>query len=216
VRERIPSICFAVILLTNIALGCLTISQKMHLWNKLDGTYECVTPSDLTRIPGFKFTYQKQDSCKLFPKETVSIGLNIFYLYWYSVFGDTADAVLNNLNNLIIEWKVQRMDFENGYRLDGTYVPEGKAVGLAFGKGLIQIFVEEDARIEETSFVHELVHVSINAATGQNHGDPDHEGDKYEGWTRRHTQLIMEVNDALKAIMEIKHGAQDQEETNSH
>ena len=101
----------------------------MHLWNKLDGTYECVTPSELTRIPGFKFTYQKQDNCKLFPKESVSIGLNIFYLYWYSVFGDTADAVLNNLNNLIIEWKVQRMDFENGYRLDGTYVAEGKAVG---------------------------------------------------------------------------------------
>ena len=154
-RERLPVICFAIILLVNITLGCFTISQKMHLWNKLDGTYECVTPSELTRIPGFKFTYQKQDSCKLFPKETVSIGLNIFYLYWYSAFGDTADAVLNNLNNLIIEWKVQKLDFKNGYRLDGTYVAKGKAVGLAFGKGLIQMRALKKRRLFTSWFMYQ-------------------------------------------------------------
>jgi len=208
VRERIPQLCFAVIVLTNLALGCVTISSKFHLWNKFDGTYDCVTANDnITRVPGFKFTYQINDNCLLFPKEKVSIALNVFYLYWYSVFEDPADAVLNNLNNLIIEWKTEKMRFKNGYRVDGEYVPEGKAVGLAFGKGLIQIYVEEGATLDETSFVHELIHISINAATGQNHGDPDHEGELYKGWTSRHTQLIHEVNEALQGIMEMRYGS---------
>ena len=208
----LPHTCFVMILFANISLGCFAISSKMHIWNRIDGTYDCVTPSDFTRIPGFKFTYQKQDNCKLYPKEAVSIGLNVFYLYWYAAFGDTADAVLSNLNNLIIEWRIEKMTFRNGYQMDGTFVPEGVAIGLAHGKGLIQVYVPEGASIEETSFVHELIHISINAASGTDHGDPDHEGDKYPGWTARHTQLIPEINSALRAIMEIRHGSEDQKE----
>lgn len=208
-------ISFSIIVLTNLALGCFTISSKLHLFNKLDGTYECVTPSEMTRIPGFQFTYQKQDNCKLYPKEKVAIALNLFYLYWYAEFGDRADAVLKNLNNLIIEYRVEKMSFKNGYRMNGEFVAEGTAIGLAHGKGLIQVYAPEGMKMYETSFVHELVHVSINASSGRNDGDPDHEGDKYPGWTKRHTQLIMEVNEALQSILELKHGSKDQEQTDS-
>jgi len=206
VRDRLPYLCFTLIVLTNVVLGCLTISSKMHLWNRVDGTYDCVTPNELTRVPGFKFTYQHQDECELFPKEKVSVSLNVFYLYWYSIFEDPADAVLNNLNNLIIEWKSRKMHFNNGYKMDGTLVAEGIAVGLAHGKDHIEVYAPLGVDIHETSFVHELIHVSINAANGFDHGDPDHEGQKYPGWTKDHTRLMGEVNEALQAIMEATYG----------
>jgi hypothetical protein len=181
----------------------------MHFWNKLDGTYDCVTPNEMTHIPGFKLTYQHQDDCKLFPKQKVSMSLIIFYLYWHTAFGDPEDAVLNNLNNLTIEWKSEKMKFRNGYKLDGTFVEEGVAVGLAHGKDRIEVYAPLGADVHETAFVHELMHVSINAFTGLKHGDPDHEGEKYVGWSPRHTQVMGEINEALRTIMESTYGSQN-------
>ncbi len=209
VVERYAYLCFFVILLSNAAIGCITISSKFHLWNRVDGTYDCVTPSKMTRVPGLKFTYQHHDNCELFPGEQVSMALIIFYLHWYGAFQDPADAVLNNLNNLIIEWESEKMKFHNGYGMDGKFISEGVAVGLAHGKEHIQVYAPTSADIYETSLVHELVHVSIYASNAYGHGDPDHEGNKYRGWTPRHTQLISEVNASLKILTEANDGTQN-------
>jgi len=55
-------------------------------------------------------------------------------------------------------------------------------------------------RLYDTSLVHELVHVAIYAKTNGEHGDPDHEGTKYQGWTKEHTKFIKETNSVLEGM----------------
>ena len=55
-------------------------------------------------------------------------------------------------------------------------------------------------RLYDTSLVHELVHVAIYALHHGEHGDPDHEGDKYTGWTSEHTDFIKETNNILEGM----------------
>lgn len=178
---------------TAISLGCFA-----SLSNKVEDS--CVSKRELTRIPGWKFTFQKQEECN-FPDPTeVSIAMQVFYTTWYDQFGDTADAVLNNLNNFIIDWRSALVPFERGYRVDGTFVENGMASGLTLAKDHIVVKREFGQKIYETSFVHELVHASIRATNPKNHGDPDHEGPKYEGWTKDHTEFIKYVNEILRLM----------------
>ena len=44
------------------------------------------------------------------------------------------------------------------------------------------------------------MHVAIYAANYGEHGDPDHEGDVYKGWTTMHTKLIGDTNEVLKSM----------------
>ena len=178
---------------TAISLGCFASFS-----NKVEDS--CVSKRELTRIPGWKFTFQKQEECN-FPDPTeVSIAMQVFYTAWYDQFGDTADAVLNNLNNFIIDWRSALVPFERGYRVDGTFVENGMASGLTLAKDHIVVKREFGQKIYETSFVHELVHASIRATNPKNHGDPDHEGPKYEGWTKDHTEFIKYVNEILRLM----------------
>lgn len=183
-------------------VGCLTAKDKIEQHNIDKKRNQCLLKNEITRIPGFKGTYQTQADCDFPNKEKVSLALTVFYIRWYSAFGDPENLVLNNLNELYIEWSPVLMKFENGYDLDGNFISEGNASGLAFGKKHIQVYMQNGKQIYETSFVHELVHASIRAINHL-HGDPDHEGTKYEGWTTKHTQLIKDVNEDLRFMMRL-------------
>ena len=72
--------------------------------------------------------------------------------------------------------------------------------------GLIKVFTRrpvsltDKKRIWKTSFVHELLHVAINAKNGGTHGDPDHEGSMWPGWSTRHTDFIHKMNMVLRKV----------------
>lgn len=180
-------------------VGCLTVKDKLDEYNRIQDINECLVPNEITRIPAFKFAYQAQADCQFPDKDKTSLALTVFYIHWYNEYGDTADLVLENLNDMFIEWSIELMDFRRGYDIDGNFIEEGKASGLMHGKKHIQVYLGKDMKIYETSLVHELVHASIKALN-HNHGDPDHEGNKYEGWTPKHTKLIKETNERLRLM----------------
>ena len=49
------------------------------------------------------------------------------------------------------------------------------------------------SQIWSSALIHELVHIIIWKQNNV-HGDPDHEGKEFSGWTKKHTQLIKKVN----------------------
>ena len=90
------------------------------------------------------------------------------------------------------------------YSIDGAFRPgqtvingltgnHGKYVFVWIGKGT-------HPKLYKTSFIHELVHVAIYAANFGAHGDPDHEGQKYKGWSTMHTKFIQDTNEILKSM----------------
>jgi hypothetical protein len=192
-RLFVPVISMVFGFCTAISLGCFTISSSTT-------DNSCIAKRELTRIPGWKFAFQKQEECNFPDPAEVSIAMQVFYTTWYDQFGDSADVVLNNLNNFIVDWRSNLVPFERGYKVDGTFVEKGLASGLTLAKDHIIVKREFGQKIYETSFVHELVHASIRASNPQNHGDPDHEGPKYEGWTKDHTEFIKYVNEILRLM----------------
>ena len=193
--KRIFYPVFALVTLVFVALGCLSLRGDVE--DK--GDYDCTSRNEITRIPGWKFSYQIEAECSIPDPYDVSLAMQVFYVNWHQRFGDPADVVLNNLNNMLIEWRKNAMQFRNGYRVDGTFIQEGRAIGLTLDRGHIVVMMEASQKIYDTSFVHELIHASIRAKTGQL-GDPDHEGTKYSGWTKQHTSLIKEINEILRLM----------------
>ncbi len=67
--------------------------------------------------------------------------------------------------------------------------------GLALSKDLIWVEVKT-SQIWSSSLVHEFIHIIIwrdNIV----HGDPDHEGAQFSGWTPEHTVFIKRFNNML-------------------
>ena len=79
--------------------------------------------------------------------------------------------------------------------MEGDRFSDRKIAGLTRTPSWIWVHTEYGERICQTSFVHELVHVSLWAVHGT--GDPDHLGNKYQGWTIDHTAFIQEMNETL-------------------
>ena len=79
----------------------------------------------------------------------------------------------------------------NGELLTG----EVPVSGLAMNKDLIWVEIRT-SQIWSSSLIHEIVHVIIWRKNIV-HGDPDHEGPDFSGWTKEHTKLIKRVNKIL-------------------
>ena len=125
----------------------------------------------------------------------------VFYKKWKKTFGDKDSAVLKSFHNLRIVWSHTNRSISNIYDINGKHINRSVHVsGFYLPPDLICVHVKDDRRpsfkISDTSFVHELVHVALHAATGT--PDPDHEGKKYSGWTPKHTDFINEVRSSLK------------------
>jgi hypothetical protein len=194
---------FFTLALTVLAGGCAIFGlDNIPKFGTCDGK------SDLTRIPGWDIAYQAEADCNFPDPADTSLAMHIFYIEWNKRFGDRSDRVLRNLNKMFIEWEPELMSFDRGYRLDGTFIEQGKASGLTFTQDYVAVHIEKNEPIYKTSLAHELVHASIRATNRDTHGDPDHEGTKYYGWTKEHTELISEVNEILK-LMDLRNAKEN-------
>lgn len=167
-------------------------------------TCSSVPAEKLNRVPGYKFTYQQTDDCDYFYPSHTSLALHVFYVEWVSKFPDDSGILLNAINELNIEYGTYQRLLSRVYSIDGVFRPtptvingltgnRGKYIFVWIGKGV-------QPRLHKTSFIHELVHVAIYAANFGEHGDPDHEGKKFKGWTHMHTKFIKDTNEVLKSM----------------
>jgi len=163
-----------------------------------------IPANKLHQIPGYEFSYQQTDDCDYFFPSHTSLAMHVFYVEWVNKFRDDDGTLLRALNELIIEYGTYQRLVSRIYSIDGTFRPgqtvvngltgnHGKYVFVWIGKGT-------DPKLHKTSFVHELVHVAIYASKFGEHGDPDHLGDKYDGWTHMHSKFIIDTNKILESM----------------
>ncbi len=153
----------------------------------------------MIKIDGFESTWQMQRGCVFPSSRNVSYVLKMFYKKWKERFGDKDGLVLKNMNNLMIEWDSrEKIITGTGFDINGKPLT-GKARGLTLLPGYIWVWENRYQRIAATALVHELVHAAL-WAKNKSHGDPDHEGPDFAGWTPEHTKFIKEINDLLARL----------------
>ena len=149
-------------------------------------------------LPYFRNATQIVHDCDVYKKYETALALMIFYDKWNLKFGDPDLKVKRSLENLMITWGLEKKTLKRAYSISGKKVENAVIVGLTQGKSVIWVWRGKEYKISNSSFVHELVHVSLIALQG--HGDYDHEGTIKEGWTPEHTQLISDINRAIEAF----------------
>ena len=155
-------------------------------------------------IPYFENASQIVPNCQTYPKHQTALSLLVFYHQWLEYFEDRNMAVRNMLENVMIEWDMEKREDIGGYDINGKPVDEGrKIIGFVVSNTIIWVWrgynFDGKHRLSESALIHELVHLSIRAVHGE-HGDPDHEGPKYRGWTSAHTRMIIETKRMLRAF----------------
>ena len=157
------------------------------------------TNPQMVQIRNFKNAWQIQRTCKFPDAEHVGFVVELFYKSWKHKFGDKENKVLKTLDNLMIEWGEQPKKILGGaFDVNGKPIT-GEAKGITLMPDYIWIWKEKYERIAATALIHELVHSALWAQSGL-HGDPDHEGPEFGGWTPAHTQFIREINRLLAEI----------------
>ena len=160
-------------------------------------------PEKTYRIPGYRFAYQMTDMCDYYYPSHTALAMTVFYIEWSVKFGDPNGIVHAALNDLFVEYNSHQRRMSRVYSTRGEYRPGPTIINGLTGEGGKYIFVWSGTmpgRLYDTSLVHELVHVAIYAKTNGEHGDPDHEGTKYQGWTKEHTKFIKETNSVLEGM----------------
>lgn len=152
--------------------------------------FGCIAPQKMVKIPRYENMWQIQTGD--FPKpEDVSEVMTIFYRYWYLYFG----TIPLCMDSVMIEWRDNTRE-GRGYSITGNKVA-GRIKGVALSPGYIWVWKGTENKISSTALVHELIHCALWCSTS--HGDPDHEGGKYEGWTPRHSEFLHKINYLLQS-----------------
>lgn len=170
---------------------------------------ECKWGSETyTDIPGYIKSQQSNHTCDHFDPNETALAMFLFYVHYVEEFGDEDDKVNFWLHDLTVIWTDQIIKMRGyGFKVNGEPAKTNAAFGLTLRHGrVIKVYTRrvismmDEKRISKTSFVHELLHVAINAKNGGVHGDPDHEGSQWPGWTPRHTEFINKVNSVYRLI----------------
>jgi hypothetical protein len=150
-------------------------------------------------IPYFRRASQIVPNCKTYPVSEVALAFFVFYHQWLEYFEDDNMAVRGMLEKVMVQWDTKKRAGIKGFDLDGKRIAENRnIIGLVETKNMIWVWQGYDHKISESALIHELVHLALIARLG--HGDSDHEGLKYRGWTKRHTNMIIEAKQMLRAF----------------
>lgn len=150
-------------------------------------------------IPGY-VNSQQVKAGRFYDGSDTAVALDIFYDRWTHEYGQH-DEVLDVLQNLCITWEPYPFVVA-GLGTDEDGLPN-RAAGLTDKEDEFQdpctfrVYIgpkpddpDKDRSIGRTAFFHEIVHIMLWVVDGYPYGDPDHEGDAYEGWTVEHNDLI--------------------------
>ena len=183
--------------ITSILLTTLIIVSCSSAWvyvEKVSKKTMVCNPAELphmVKLPIFKSAWQIIGSCDVhFPADT-ALAIIVFENRWFENFG-RSEEVFRALEGLVIEWSNEEK-FVSGYFTNGKPYANRLVTGLLLGPGHVWVYTDTGMKVCQTSLVHELVHAAIRSKKGTD-GDPDHEGSRFSGWTRKHTKFIKEVN----------------------
>ena len=192
-----------------IAFSAVTCVSHNSSFNFLSNNYKIIKKGSkcypdkefpqVVLVPFFKHATQVVNDCDVYPNHKVGFSLLIFYHKWVENFGDPDLKVKELLERVMIQWGDEVKVSPKGFSVDGTPFFNRNIIGRVVGPSVIWVFKGYDGKVSETALIHELVHIAIRVQTGD-HGDPDHEGNKYNGWTVSHTRMIHEVNQMLRAF----------------
>lgn len=196
-------ISFLIVIIFSIS--CSNHNSTVFLNNKyrkITIASQCDPKKDFPQLiilPYFDRASQLMPNCKTYPVYKTSLALFVFYHQWIEYFGDSDYAVRGMLQRVMIHWDTKKRAGVNGYDMEGrSFESDQKIIGLVETDSIIWVWQGYHHRISESSLVHELVHLALRARNGE--ADPDHEGLKYRGWTSRHTRMIAETNQMLRAF----------------
>ena len=150
----------------------------------------------LNEIPG-SITVKSYCNDYSFTKDSLTQSLEIFVSEYSNTFSIDPAILWSYLHGLTIELSIIPRVVEAAYSEDGKLLQgEVPVSGLALGPKHIWVEIKT-SQIWSSSLVHELVHAIVWNQNMGIHGDPDHEGDKFSGWTKKHSDLIKRVNNIL-------------------
>jgi len=149
-------------------------------------------------LPFLKRATQIVPNCDTYPKHKTALAVMIFYHHWLKDFGDNDLKVKKALEKVMITWGLEKRTMKKSYNIKGESNKNTTVVGITKSNSVVWIWQGYDHKISESSLTHELVHIALRAKYG--HGDSDHEGIKYDGWTLRHTEMILEAKKSLRAF----------------
>jgi len=185
-------IIFGIVLFPGIK-GCNHTNKSNIV--KLD----CSSFSRFTKVPGtpnIKLVSSRCSNDYQFKKEVVKSALDVFVNEYSESFDVSESLVWENLRDLKIEVSIIPRTVHAAFDINGNFLEDQVAVnGLAFSQDHIWVEIKT-SQIWSSALIHELVHVII-WRQNKVHGDPDHEGEKFSGWTQKHTKLIKRVNNIL-------------------
>jgi len=151
----------------------------------------------MQKLPVYKGAWQIIDSCYSHFPHSTALAMVVFENEWMEAFGQS-QKVLRALTEILVEYSSEKR-YVSGYFVSGKPYENHQVGGLALGPTWIWVYTEPDTKLCKTSLIHELVHTAIRAENGK-HGDADHEGDRYQGWTWTHTEFIKKTNKILCEI----------------
>jgi len=150
-------------------------------------------------IPYFDNAAQVMPNCQTYPVHQTAFALFLFYHQWLKYFEDNDMAVRGVLEKVTIHWGTEKRISKDGFNINGKPFENGKILGIVESENVIWVWQGYNHKISQSALYHELVHLALRAEYG-NHGDPDHEGTKYKGWTASHTKMIIETKQMLRAF----------------
>ena len=183
-------ISFILIPTTN---GCMSGVSKYNVVE-----VDCRKNSVIEKVPNTPGIVTRTSFCNdyMFEKNALSLAIKLFVKEYADYFEIKEEDVWNSLSGLEIEVSVIPKTVHAAYDVNGKFLKGDVPVnGLALSKH--HIWVEaKTSQIWSSALVHELVHVII-WRKNKVHGDPDHEGKEFSGWSKDHTSFIKEMNNIL-------------------
>ena len=149
-----------------------------------------------TNLPNLPASVEVVSRCDdyLFKEKELSKALEIFVLEYSENFGLDPAILWSYLDGIKIELSIIPRVVKAAYSVDGKFIKGSVPVtGLALGPKHIWVEIKT-SQIWSSSLVHELVHAVIWNENSGIHGDPDHEGKEFSGWTKKHTKFIKDLN----------------------
>jgi len=152
----------------------------------------------LTGTPGMIMTTTHCNDY-IFDKVPLEISIKLFVLEYSREFDIDKDVIWKSLSGLVVEVSATPREVYAAYDTNGKLIKNATVSGLALSPRHIWVEIRT-SQIWTSSLIHELVHIVIWHDNLLIHGDPDHEGPQYSGWTKKHTQFIHKMNRDLSDL----------------
>ena len=160
--------------------------------------YDCKKSFSIKMIPGTPNIKMSATNCQdyLFKLDIVKQALDIFVNEYSEEFQISKSKTWSLLRDLKIEFSAIPKTVGAAHDISGKLIVGKVPVsGLAMNKDLIWVEVRT-SQLWSSALINEIIHAIIWRKNIV-HGDPDHEGSNFSGWTKRHTKLIERVNKIL-------------------